>query len=67
MYDWVPIAVAIVAAAAVSGVLRRHFAPLRGERRPSKKGGLIESIGIFVIFAIFLLVVLAIVGPMTEA
>jgi hypothetical protein len=52
--------------AVVSGVLRRRFAPLRGERRPSKKGALIESVGTIVVFAIFLVTILAVVGLMTK-
>jgi hypothetical protein len=63
--EWGPIAVLIVAVAVVSGVLRRRFAPLRGERRPSKKGALIETVGTIVVFAIFLVVVVAIIGSMT--
>ncbi len=66
MNEWAPIAVAIVAVAVVSGVLRRHCAPLRGERRPSRQGALIESVGTIVIFAIFLVVVLAVVGSMAK-
>lgn len=66
MPEWFPIAVAIVAVSVVSGVLRRRFAPLRGERRPSKKGAMIESVGTIVIFVIFLFVVLAIIGSMTK-
>ena len=65
MNEWGPIAVLIVAVAVVSGVLRRRFAPLRGERRPSKKGALIETVGTIVVFAIFLVVVVAIIGSMT--
>lgn len=66
MNEWIPIAVAIVAVSVVSGVFRRRYAPLRGERRPSKKGGLIESVGTIVLFAIFLVVVFAILGAMTK-
>lgn len=66
MNEWVPIAIAIVAVSVVSGVLRRRFAPLRAERRPSKKGAMIESVGTIVIFVIFLFVVLAIIGAMTK-
>jgi hypothetical protein len=66
MNEWVLIAVAIVAVSVVSGVLRRRFASLRGERRPSKKGAMIESVGTIVIFVIFLFVVLAIIGSMTK-
>jgi hypothetical protein len=44
MNEWMPIAVAIVAFAVISGALRRHFAPLRGERRTTKKGAAFEVI-----------------------
>ena len=66
MNEWVPIAVAIVAVSVVSGVLRRRFAPLRGQRLPSKKAGMIETVGTIAVFAIFLVVVLAIIGSMTK-
>ncbi len=66
MNEWLPIAISIVAVSVVSGVLRLHFAPLRGERRPSKKGAVIESVGTIVIFVTFLFVVLAIIGSMTK-
>ena len=66
MNEWGPIAVLIVAMAVVSGVLRRRFAPLRGERRQSKKGALMESVGTMVVFAIFLVIILAVMGSMTK-
>ena len=66
MYDWLPIAVAIVAVAAVSGAIRRRVAPLRGERRPSKKGGMFESIASTVLFVVFMMVVLVIIAAMTK-
>ncbi len=66
MNDWLPIALAILAFAAVSGAIRRRVAPLRGERRLSKKGALIQSVGTIVLVAIFLVVALAILGSMAK-
>ncbi len=66
MNEWLPIALAILAFAAVSGAIRRRVAPLRGERRLSKKGALIQSVGTIVLVAIFIVVALAVVGSMTK-
>ena len=68
MYEWVPIAVAIVAFAAISGAIRRHVAPLRGEQRSKQtaKASVFQSIATIVIFAVFLVVVLAIIGSMAK-
>jgi hypothetical protein len=64
MYDWVPIAIAIVAFSAISGGLRRRIAPLPHEKRISKKGALIHSVGTIVLFIILLFVGLAVLGSM---
>ncbi len=66
MQDWIPIAFGILIVAAVSGALRRYFAPLRGERRTTKKGAAFEAIATAVLLVIFLLVGLAILGGMAK-
>lgn len=64
MNDWAPLAIGIVAFAAISGALRRMIAPLPHEKRISKKGALIHSIGTIVLFVILLFVGLAVLGSM---
>jgi hypothetical protein len=68
MYDWAPIAVAIVAFAAVSGAIRRMVAPTRGEKRnkQSAKASLFQSLATVVLFAVFLIVVLTVIGGMAK-
>jgi hypothetical protein len=68
MYEWVPIAVAIVALAAVSGAIRRRVAPLRAEGRakPSAKASAFQAIASIALFAVFLIIVLAIIGSMAK-
>ena len=66
MSDWMPIAVGILIVAVISGALRRHFVPLRGERRTTKKGAAFEAIATAVLIAMFFLVGLAILGGMVK-
>jgi len=66
MYDWVPLALAIVAFAAISGSLRRMIAPMQGEKRLSGKNALIQSVVQIVMFVFLILVLLAVLGSMAK-
>ena len=66
MYDWVPLAIAIVAFAAISGSLRRMVAPLKGEKKLNGKTALIQSVVQIVMFVLLIFVLLAVLGSMTN-
>lgn len=66
MYDWVPLALAIVAFAAISGSLRRMIAPMKGERKISGKSALVQSVVQILMFVFLIFVLLAVLGSMTK-
>lgn len=66
MYDWVPLALAIVAFAAISGNLRRMIAPMKGEKKLSSKSALIQSVVQILMFVFLILVLLAVLGSMAN-
>lgn len=66
MYDWVPLALAIVAFAAISGSLRRMIAPMKGEKKLSGKNALIQSVVQILMFVFLILVLLAVLGSMAK-
>lgn len=66
MYDWVPLALAIVAFAAISGNLRRMIAPMKGEKKISGKTALIQSVVQILMFVFLILVLLAVLGSMAK-
>lgn len=66
MYDWVPLALAIVAFAAISGSLRRMIAPMKGEKKLSGKTALIQSVVQILMFVFLILVLLAVLGSMAK-
>lgn len=66
MNGWLPIAIAIFAFAALSGALRRRFAPLRGERRLSRKGASVYFIGVVVLVTFFLIFAVGLIATMAK-
>lgn len=66
MNDWVPLAIGIVAFAAISGSLRRMIAPMKGEKRLSRKGALLQSVVTITMFVFLIFVLLAVLGSMAK-